>query len=78
LIPDTREGTWTEAAEETEEGRSDGGWRKLRNAELYDVYSSPSIIRIIKFREGRGETCNANGEKKTAYRLLVGKPKGDY
>jgi hypothetical protein len=25
-----------------------GGWRKLRNDELRDLYSSPSISRIIK------------------------------
>jgi hypothetical protein len=25
-----------------------GGWRKLRNEELHNLYSSPSIIRIIK------------------------------
>jgi hypothetical protein len=27
-----------------------GGWRKLYNEELRDLYSSPSIIRIIKSR----------------------------
>jgi hypothetical protein len=25
-----------------------GGWRKLHNEELRDLYTSPSIIRIIK------------------------------
>jgi hypothetical protein len=25
-----------------------GGWRKLHNEELHDLYPSPSIIRIIK------------------------------
>ncbi|PNF23443.1 hypothetical protein B7P43_G09115 [Cryptotermes secundus] len=25
-----------------------GGWRKLRNEELHNLYSSPSIIRMIK------------------------------
>jgi hypothetical protein len=25
-----------------------GGWRKLHNKELHNLYSSPSIIRIIK------------------------------
>jgi hypothetical protein len=27
-----------------------GGWRKLHNEELPDLYSSSSIIRIIKWR----------------------------
>jgi hypothetical protein len=27
-----------------------GEWRKLHNKELHDLYSSPSIIRIIKWR----------------------------
>jgi hypothetical protein len=27
-----------------------GGWRKLHNEELHDLYSSPSIIRIFRLR----------------------------
>jgi hypothetical protein len=27
-----------------------GGWRKLHNEELHRLYSSPSIIRMIKSR----------------------------
>jgi hypothetical protein len=27
-----------------------GGWRKLHNEELYTLYSSPSVIRLIKSR----------------------------
>jgi hypothetical protein len=30
-----------------------GGWRKLHNEELHNLYSSPSIIRIIKSRRVR-------------------------
>jgi hypothetical protein len=32
-----------------------GEWRKLHNKELHDLYSSPSIIRIIKSRRMRWE-----------------------
>jgi hypothetical protein len=30
-----------------------GGWRKLHNEELHNLYSLPSIIRIIKSRRVR-------------------------
>jgi hypothetical protein len=30
-----------------------GGWRKLHNEELHGLYSSPSIVRVIKSRRMR-------------------------
>jgi hypothetical protein len=30
-----------------------GGWRKLHNGVLHELYSSPSIIRIVKARRMR-------------------------
>jgi hypothetical protein len=30
-----------------------GGWRKLHNEEIHNLYSLPSIIRIIKSRRMR-------------------------
>jgi hypothetical protein len=51
-----------------------GEWRKLHNEELRDLYSSPSIIRIIKTGRMRWAGHVAQmGEKWNAYRLLVGK-----
>jgi hypothetical protein len=53
------------------------GWRKLNNEELHNLYSSPSIIRIIKSRRMRWAGHVAQmGEKRIVYRLLVGKPEG--
>jgi hypothetical protein len=46
-----------------------GEWRKFHN-ELCDLYSSPSIIRIIKSRSMRWAGHVARmGEKRNAYRL---------
>jgi hypothetical protein len=54
-----------------------GGWRKLHNEELRDLYSSPSIIKIIKPRRMKwAGHVTRMGEKRNAYRLLVGKPEG--
>jgi hypothetical protein len=57
--------------------RVTGGWRKLHNEELHNLYCSPSIIRIIKSRRMRWAGHVARmGEKGNVYRLLVGKPEG--
>ena len=51
-----------------------GEWRKLHNEELNDLYSSSSIVRVIKSRlVGHGSLM---GEGRGMYSVLVGKPKG--
>jgi hypothetical protein len=55
-----------------------GGWRKLHNEELHNLYPSPSIIRVMKSRNMRWAGHVARmGEKRNMYRLLVGKPEGE-
>jgi hypothetical protein len=51
-----------------------------------ELYSSPSIIRMIKFKEDEiGRACSTHGEeeeeeeekkKNNAYRILIRKPEG--
>jgi hypothetical protein len=54
-----------------------GGWRKLHNEELHNLYSLPSTIGIIKSKRMRWAGHVARiGEKRNVYRLLVGKPEG--
>jgi hypothetical protein len=54
-----------------------GGLRKLHNEELHNLYSSPSIIRMIKPRGMRWtEQVARMGDKRNACRILVGKPEG--
>jgi hypothetical protein len=47
-----------------------GGWRKIHE-ELHNLYSFPSIIRMINEM-----ACSTDGEKRNAYRKLVGRTEG--
>jgi hypothetical protein len=51
-----------------------GEWRKLHNEELCNLYSSPSIIRIIKSRRMSWAGHVERMVEKNTCRLLVGKP----
>jgi hypothetical protein len=53
-----------------------GGWRKLHNEELRDLYS-PSIIRIMEWRRMRwvGHVARM-GEKRNMCKILVGESEG--
>jgi len=52
-------------------------WRRLHNEELNDLYSSPNIVRVIKWRRMRWAGHVAHmGEERGVYRVLVGKAEG--
>jgi hypothetical protein len=54
-----------------------GGWRKLHNEELHGLYSSPSIVRVIKATRMRWAGHLARiGEVRSAYNILVGRREG--
>jgi hypothetical protein len=54
-----------------------GGWRKLQNEELHNLYSLLSIIRMIKSKRMRwtGHVIQM-GAKRNACRILMGKLEG--
>jgi hypothetical protein len=51
-----------------------GDWRKLHNEEFHILCCSMDIIWMIRSR--MGGACVMYGEKRNAYRVLVGKPAG--
>jgi hypothetical protein len=53
-----------------------GGWKKLHNEELRDLYSSLRIIRVIKSRIRLAWHLARMGEKRNA--LLVGMQEGKW
>jgi hypothetical protein len=50
-----------------------GGWRRLHNEELHNLYISHNIIRVIKSRR-MGWQSHVMGEMRKAYNILVEKP----
>jgi hypothetical protein len=54
-----------------------GEWRKLHNKQLNNLYSSPSIVRVVKSRR---MSCAGHvarmGEERGVHGVLVEKPEG--
>jgi hypothetical protein len=53
-----------------------GEWRRLRNEELYDLYTSLNIIRVIKSRMRWAGPVACMGDSRGAQRVLVGRCEG--
>ena len=54
-----------------------GERRRLHNKELYALYSSPNITRVMKSRTLKWtQHVACKEDRKGAYRVLVGKPEG--
>jgi len=56
--------TWSLTLREESRLRVTREWRKLHNEELNDLYSSPSIVWVIKIEKNEmGRACSAYGEE---------------
>jgi hypothetical protein len=51
-------------------------WRKLHNEELHDLYSSHTIVRVIKPRMRWAEHVAWMGDRRRVCIVLMGKPQG--
>jgi hypothetical protein len=55
-----------------------GGWRRLHNEELHNLYASPKIIRVIKSRRMRWAGHVARmGDMTNAFKIWLENHSGD-
>jgi hypothetical protein len=60
-----------------EKGADKDIWKTLHNEDLFALYSSSTIVRVMTLRKMRWAGYVASmGDRKDAYRLLVGRPDG--
>jgi hypothetical protein len=53
-----------------------GEWRKLQNEELSDLYCSLNTLQVITSRMRWVGHVASNGERRSAYKVLGGRPDG--
>jgi hypothetical protein len=53
-----------------------GGWKRLHNKELHNLYTSQNIIRINSVRIRWVGHVACTEEMRMAYKILVGRPEG--
>jgi hypothetical protein len=44
-------------------------WRKLHNEDVYNLYSSPNMIKLRA--TNTAETCDTHGKTRNVYRILI-------
>jgi hypothetical protein len=50
------------------------GWRRLRNEELHNSYTSPNIVKVVKSGMRWTEHITRMGEMRSMYKIVVVKP----
>jgi hypothetical protein len=54
-----------------------GGWRRLHNEELHNLYTLPNIIMVVKSRRLKlAVHVERMRKNRNAYNVLVGRPEG--
>jgi hypothetical protein len=54
-----------------------GGWRKLHNEELHNLYSLQWGNQNEVKEDEMGRACSMHGEKRNECRIMVGRPEGN-